>query len=205
MQIAKVIAIGEGKNPENILLTVEIRKNGSLRKKKYELTEKDYERLGFPAVDQELSEYECKILSKSIHQDDAIGVSLRILAQGDNNSASLKRKLLERGFSEETAEKTAEKMTSLGYIDEKKQTYRYVLKLANQNLYGRKRISLFLLNKGYQKEDIDASIDRAVECGEVDFCEIKKRLIEKSRLPEESTKEIKALLYKYGHSGDSDF
>jgi SOS response regulatory protein OraA/RecX len=205
MQIAKIIAIGEGKNPENILITVEIQKNGSIRKKKYELTEKDYERLGFPAVNQELSEYECRILSKSIHQNDAIGAALRILTQGDNNRASLKRKLLEKGFSEETADSTVERMTALGYIDERKQTYRYVLKLANQNLYGRKRITLFLLNKGYQKEDVDASIDTALERGEIDFCEIKKRLIEKSRLPEENRQEIKALLYKYGHSGDSDF
>ena len=205
MQIAKIIAIGEGKNPENILITVEIQKNGSIRKKKYELTENDYERLGFPAVNQELSEYECRILSKSIHQNDALGAALRILSKGDNNRASLKSKLLERGFSAKTAEVTTDKMSALGYIDERKQTYRYVLKLANQNLYGRKRITLFLLNKGYQKEDVDASIDTALERGEIDFCEIKKRLIEKSRLPEENRQEIKALLYKYGHSGGSDF
>lgn len=205
MQITKIIAIGEGKNPENILLTVLIQRDSSVKKRKYEVTPKDYERLGFPSVDSELSEYECRILAKSVHQKDAISVALRILSQGDNNSASLKRKLTERGFSPDTAEDAVAQMIKLGYIDEKKQTYRYVLKLANQNLYGKRKIIPFLLNKGYKKEDIERAIEKAEQDGELDFTDIKKRLIEKSRFDEENRAEIKAFLYKYGHSDSTDF
>ncbi len=205
MQITKIIAIGEGKNPENILLTVLIQKDGFVKKRKFEVTPNDYERLNFPSVDSELSEYEYKILTKSTHQKDAVSVALRILSQGDNNSSSLKRKLTERGFSPDVAESTVAQMLKLGYIDEKKQTYRYVLKLANQNLYGRRRIIPFLLNKGYKKEDIESSIEKAEQNGELNFLEIKKRLIEKSRFDEENRTEIKSLLYKYGHSDSTDF
>ncbi len=200
MQLSKIIAIGEGKNPQNILITVLRTRNSTVTKKKYEITPEDYERLGFPELDHILSEYEIKILMRSAHAKDASAVAFRILSHSDNNRLSLKRKLIERGFGEQTADLTVEKMVSLGYIDEYDQVYRYTVALANKKLYGEGRILPFLLNKGYEKDDIKKALAEAQQSGDIDFEEIRARIISKNALDDENPAKIRQLLYKYGHS-----
>lgn len=204
MQLSKIIAIGEGKNPQNILITVLVTRNSAETKKKYEITPEDYERLGFPALDHVLSEYEIKILTRSARSKDASAVAFRILSHSDNNRASLKRKLIERGFGEETSELTVEKMVSLGYIDEYDQVYRYTVALANKKLYGEGRIIPFLLNKGYEKDDIKKALAEAQQSKDIDFEEIRSRIISKNVPDGENRAKIKQLLYKYGHSVSLD-
>ena len=106
MRKATVIAVGEGKNPNNIALTVLLHGKTSQKKRKYEVTQEDYERMGSPDIDCELSEYECRILFCKNDEKNATDAAYRILAHCDNNRASLKRKLTERGFDEEIAEST---------------------------------------------------------------------------------------------------
>lgn len=204
MQKATVIAIGEGKNPQNLLLTVLVQERNSKRKRKYEITPDDYERIGSPPVNCELSEYDLKIISRSANDKDAVSVAYRILAHCDNNRASLKRKLIERGFREETAEETVEKMVSLGYIDEHQQLSRFVLRLANHNLYGERKIYPYLIARGYRREDIECAIAELLDSGELDFNSAKGKLIESKGLNESERSKIRALLYKYGHDDSFD-
>ena len=205
MQKAEIIAIGDGKNKNNISLTVLLQTNDRKSKRKFEVTQKDYERLDFPEIGRELSEYDLKILSKSSCEKDAVAIALRILAHGDNNRFNLKGKLLHKGFGEEIAELTVEKMVELGFVNEYDQAYRYAIQLANQKLYGENKIIPFLLSKGYSKEDIENAIRNAVADDEIDFESIKKRLCEKNGISPENAKEIKSILYKYGHSSGFDF
>ena len=205
MRKATVIAVGEGKNPRNLLLTVLLRDNTSQKKRKYEVTPEDYERLGCPDTDSELSEYECKILFRSTHEKDALSAAYRILAHCDNNRASLKRKLVDRGFSEETATETTEKMVSLGYINEHDQLLRFVSRLANQNLYGERKIYPYLIAKGYKKEDIECAISELIDQNELDFEAVKESLLREKVSAQDDKNKIRALLYKYGHEGSFDF
>lgn len=204
MRKATVIAIGEGKNPQSILLTVLLQNKTSQKKRKYEVTAEDYERIGSPDINCELSEYECKILFCKNDEKDATDAAYRILAHCDNNRASLKRKLIERGFGKEIAEITVEKMVSFGYIDEHDQLLRFVLRLANQNLYGERKIYPYLTARGYEREDIENAISELIDQNELDFEEVKERLLrEKVSDPNDKNK-IRALLYKYGHEGSFD-
>ena len=202
---ATVLAVSEGKNPNNILLTVLLQNNSSQKKRKYEVTPEDYERLDCPVTGCELSEYECKILFRSTHEKDALSSAYRILAHCDNNAASLKRKLIDRGFGEEIAEKTVEKMVSLGYINEHDQLLRFVLRLANQNLYGERKIYPYLISRGYKKEDIEDAISELTDQNELDFENVKERLLSEKGAGCADRSKIKALLYKYGHGSSFDF
>lgn len=205
MRKATVIAVGEGKDPKNISLTVLLPGKTSQKKRKYEITQEDYERMGSPDIDCELSEYECKILFCKNDEKDALDAAYRILAHCDNNRASLKRKLTERGFDEEIAESTVEKMVSLGYINEHDQLLRFVLRLANQNLYGERKIYPYLIARGYEREDIENAISELL-CGEeLDFEAVKERLLREKVSDTDDKSKMRALLYKYGHDGSFDF
>ena len=198
MRKATVIAVDEGKDPQNVLLTVLLDSKGKQRKRKYELTPDDYERIGSPDTNCELSEYECRILFRGNNEKDAIAAAYRILAHCDNNRASLKRKLVERGFDEEISEETVEKMVSLGYINEHDQLLRFVLRLANQNLYGERKIYPYLLARGYEREDIENAISELTDEGELDFEEIKARLLSRRLGDDPDGEEKKKLLWKQG-------
>ena len=205
MQKATVIAVGEGKNPQNVSLTVLLQGKSSQKKRKYEVTQEDYERMGSPDIDCELSEYECKILFCKNDEKDATDAAYRILAHCDNNRASLKRKLTERGFSEEISKITVEKMVALGYINEHDQLLRFVLRLANQNLYGERKIYPYLIARGYEREDIENAISELL-CGEeLDFEAVKERLLREKVSDTDDKSKMRALLYKYGHDGSFDF
>ena len=205
MQKATVIAVGEGKNPQNVSLTVLLQGKSSQKKRKYEVTQEDYERMGSPDIDCELSEYECKILFCKNDEKDATDAAYRILAHCDNNRASLKRKLTERGFSEEISKITVEKMVALGYINEHDQLLRFVLRLANQNLYGERKIYPYLIARGYEREDIENAISELL-CGEeLDFEAVKERLLREKVSDTDDKSKMRALLYKYGHDDSFDF
>ena len=96
-------------------------------------------------------------------------------------------------------------MVSLGYINEHDQLLRFVLRLANQNLYGERKIYPYLIARGYEREDIENAISELLCEDELDFEAVKERLLREKVSDGDDKKKIRALLYKYGHEGTFDF
>ena len=125
--------------------------------------------------------------------------ALSLLSYSDKNESGLKRRLAQLGFSRDVAERTAEEMVNLGYIDEGRQLERIILNEANVKLRGPMKILPTLIGKGYSSADVKRVMTELTERGEIDFKKNAKRLLEK-RLPDcDDGEEIKKLLYRNGY------
>ena len=125
--------------------------------------------------------------------------ALSILSYADNNERSLVAKLQRAGFSRELSETVSREMVGLGYVDERRQIRRLVIREANVNLSGYSKLLPKLVAKGYSSQMIKEVTSSLVKEGEIDFKANAKRLIEK-KLPDGATaEEKKTLLYKNGY------
>ena len=166
---------------------------------RYTLSRTLYAEIGSPTKGEELS-YEAMELIKGYDEEyRAKKKALSLLSYSDKNEVALKRRLASAGFSREVAERTAEEMVNLGYIDEKRQLERVILNEANIKLRGPMKIIPTLTSKGYSSDDIKAKMRELIASGEIDFKANAKRLVEK-RLPGcDDSEEIKKLLYRNGY------
>ena len=128
--------------------------------------------------------------------------ALNILSFGDNNMFALKVKLMRRGFSSDTAEKTVAMVTEKGYVREENVAAAEVKKCISK-LWGRTRILAQLRAKGFDSD----SIDRAMLLVEnTDFAENCYLLADKKFgfLPDEPNerKKMAASLARYGYGPD---
>ena len=130
----------------------------------------------------------------------AKSIALRLLSYADNNERSLITKLVSRGIGREVACDTVAEMIKLGYVNEKRQLERIILKEANGSLAGPKKLIPKLMAKGYSRADIDSVIDMLCEAGEIDFQKNKEELIAKKVTRGATEEEISAILYKNGYS-----
>ncbi len=200
MQI-KILSLSD--EQEGIRVTLHIKNGEKSYKKSIRINEDDYSSIGSPSVDSRISEADYKALCRRAKKTGALDDALRILSYGDNNKATLVRKLTSRGYDQKSASEVADGLCKAGYINESDQAYRYVLSLANTKMMGPKKIYPYLLCRGYKKEDIDEGISQAISRKELDFSKIKTALILKYR-PQDDEEE-KKLLYKHGFSfGDVD-
>ena len=90
-------------------------------------------------------------------------------------------------------------MTSLGYIDEKRQLERLISEYANRKLLGPRKITPRLLAKGYNIGDIKEVYLRLSRSGEIDIEENKERLLEKHLGSGRDSEEVRRILFKYGY------
>lgn len=200
MQI-KVLSLADEKDV--IRMTLHVRNGEKSYKKSIKVSEDDYSAIGSPSVDSLISEGDYRSLLRRSKRSGALDDALRILSYGDNNKATLVRKLTSRGYDAISASEVADALEEKGYVNERDQAYRYVLSLANTKMMGPKKIYPYLLSRGYKKEDIDEGIAEAISRDELDFARIKTALILKHRPKDEE--EEKKLLYKHGFSiGDLD-
>ncbi len=123
--------------------------------------------------------------------------ALAILALADNNKRELKLKLLRAGFSKEATDECVLEMELLGYINEERQVLRLVEREANK-LRGPRRIIAALSAKGYSSAAVSRAIRELSDSGEVNFEEIKRKLIETKLAENFDEEEVKKLLYKAG-------
>lgn len=105
----------------------------------------------------------------------AIKKGLSLLEYAQNTAKSLKRKLIQKGYSAETAGEAVEYLLSRGYIREKDDAALLVETLAERKLYGRNRIKKELYAKGFEGDVIKEVMDSVVY--EIDFAGICARRI----------------------------
>ena len=195
----RVLAIAHTKAAP-VLLTAETAEGEPAR---YPLTEAEYRALGEPRVGDTLTDESAERLCGYATRHRARAAAFRILAFGDNNCAALTRKLRARGYSAALTLEVVEEMVARGYIREGDQLERAVRAAAGK-LWGRHRILAALTAKGYGRTEVEACIDRLVEAGELDFAETRRRLIEKKMKGGEDPAALRALLYRYGHTGTDE-
>ena len=125
--------------------------------------------------------------------------ALSILSFADNSRRSLLQKLARAGIGRVCAERVTEEMQSLGYINEGKQLWRLVLRLANSSLFGPKKIMASLVSKGYAPDAVRQTVRELIDSGEIDLSENKRKLLEKHSVDEGDTEAENRLLYKNGY------
>ena len=130
----------------------------------------------------------------------ANATALRLLSYSDNNERTLISKLTARGIGRDVACKTVEQMVALGYVNEKRQLERIVLREANESLAGPKKIMQKLISKGYSRSDIDSVIASLCDLGEIDFNENRMLLVEKNAARGATNEQIKKILFNKGYA-----
>ena len=121
--------------------------------------------------------------------------AVKILASGDNTKRNLIRKLTERGFLRESAERAVERLASEGYIREEEMLLRQ-LAIYAKRLWGPKKFLPNLIEKGFSRADVEAALLRARAEGVYDADSIRAQIL--AGLPEEDTAQRRARLYKHG-------
>ncbi len=166
----------------------------------YTVSESAYSEIGSPYPPCEIDGGMLESICFADECYRAKSIALRLLSYADNNERSLITKLVSRGIGREVARDTVAEMIKLGYVNEKRQLERLILKEANGSLAGPKKLIPKLMAKGYSRADIDSVIDMLCEAGEIDFQKNKEELIAKKVTRGATEEEISAILYKNGYS-----
>ena len=166
----------------------------------YTVSESAYSEIGSPYPPCEIDGGMLESICFADECYRAKSIALRLLSYADNNERSLITKLVSRGIGREVARDTVAEMVKLGYVNEKRQLERLILKEANGSLAGPKKLIPKLMAKGYSRADIDSVIDMLCEAGEIDFQKNKEELIAKKVTRGATEEEISAILYKNGYS-----
>ena len=169
------------------------------KKQSFVVSQKQYETIGSPEIRENLTR---DTVSELEYYDTLYRARLKamhILSYGDNSIRTLVRKLRLAGFAPDIADTVTKEMVKLGYINTSRQLDRLVFSAVNTSCLGKRKIIPKLIAKGYDKNDIEKSIERLLSSGEIDFSLARERLI--SKLGENpAEEEIKKVLYKNGHS-----
>lgn len=195
-----LLSVTENTEKKAVTLTVAYDGRGGGGKKVYTVGALVYEKVGRPVPGDELDDDTILELGRSVTRREAIASALRILSFGDNNRAMLRRKLIERGYTEHIADYAVEKMIERGYIRECDQIERLAVGYAKTKLWGKKRITLHLMSKGYEESDIRKVLAKLEEAGDIDFEENFNRLVSETAGSHATCEELRELKYKYGYN-----
>ncbi len=188
----KIKTVSKTERGEYVILTL------AGEKKAFVLTGELYCSLGEPKAEYELScaEYD-EIISADEHYR-ATKRALNILSYGDNSRRKLYEKLRRGGFGAELSARICEDMAGLGYIDEQRQIRDKLIRLANDSLFGSRKIIARLASAGYRPSDVSAVLSDLRQSGEIDFEENFAKLCERL-CPDGSLEELEKIKYKYGY------
>lgn len=190
----KILSVGSGRTAPVLLLVSE---DGS-EPRRIGITAPEYEAIGSPPAGCELPEETAARLLTMDEGHRAVRAAVRILEFGDNNRATLLRKLRVRGFGAEAAEGAVQSMIERGYIREGDQLERAVLASARK-LWGPRRIAEALAARGFDRTEVRACIARLTETGEIDFAEGRARLLAEKTAPDTPPEKKRAILYRFGY------
>lgn len=123
----------------------------------------------------ELSDEEWELLVERIGYRKALNKGADLLSRRAHSAAELKRKLL-RTCDEQSAQKAVEKLTELGYLDDRAFAEELASHLFNTKNYSRANVRARLLEKGVSR----SVADDVLEAFEVDPVESILRIINKS-------------------------
>ena len=133
-----------------------------------------------------------KLLSAADYEK-AVIKGLSILGYGQNSARTLKMKLVQKGFSPDTADKATRYLVSRDYIDESKDAVRLCESMIKKR-YGKKRILSAIRSKGYGDSAMESALDYL---DGVDFVSICAELIKiKLKEPPKDRTELQKAIAK---------
>ncbi len=191
---------------EETELCFELSDGEHIEKKKLIITAEMFFELGFPHSPCGKVEISCGKLDEIEYLAEktaAIKRGLYILSFADNTKKNLVRKLILKGFSKEIAADAADHLEKTGYINEAEAAKILSRDMAQKKLYGARRISAALYEKGFSRD----AVERAMEELDVDFHIICGKRIEamggKALFVDKALKQkAVASLMRYGFSYD---
>ena len=153
---------------EETELCFEISDGEHVERRKLTVTAEMFFELGFPHTLCGNVEISCGKLDEVIflaEKTAAIKRGLYILSFADNTKKSLTRKLVQKGFSKEAALEATDFLAENGYINENESAKMLARDMAVKKLYGARRVSSALYEKGFSRE----AVENAIENLDVDF------------------------------------
>lgn len=191
---ATIDAVQAVRSGEEILLTVTVHAPAS-RTHVYRVTKEQYAEAGSPSMGEIFALEELAPLLGDEDDHLAYARAVKILAAGDNTKRNLTRKLTERGFLRESAERAVARLESEGYIREAELLERQ-LGIYAKRLWGPKKFLPNLIEKGFSRADVITALEKAKASGLYDTEAIKAEIL--ADLPEGDTAARRARLYKHG-------
>ena len=158
-----------------------------------------YSHIGEPVARQELDEGALELILSEDEGHRAMKKALSLLSYSDKSKAMLYSRLVSLGYKRVAAREAVNECIRLGYIDEKEQIARFVIREANESLKGQLLILRKALAKGFKSDEVNSVIRELTELGEVDFEANFNRLAEKKGALTEEDRA--ALRYKNGYTG----
>jgi len=143
---------------EETELCFELSDGEHIEKKKLIITAEMFFELGFPHFPCGKVEISCGKLDEIEYLAEktaAIKRGLYILSFADNTKKSLVRKLIMKGFSKEIAADAADHLEKTGYINETEAAKTLSHDMAQKKLYGPRRISAALYEKGFSRNAVE--------------------------------------------------
>ncbi len=198
VEIRDVVPVDSG---NAVKLKVEISSAENTEKKQLYISASQYYDCGRPEAGLITEEFYDRLESMS-QMYDAIRKGAYLLSYSASNKSNLKRKLVSKGISDENALLAVEYLSDKGYIDELSQVKRLILRMAEKNRYGKRRIVSELYAKGYAREIISEAFESVED--EIDFESNKKELVrmkfEGQNVKDPKVKQkIYSLLRRYGY------
>lgn len=157
-----------------------------------------YGELGAPARGEELDGEALASLREEDTRYRALRHALYLLSFADNSRARLLQKLRAKGYAAEAARYAVDEAVRLGYIKEHEQLRRKITVLANDRLYGARRIVSTLAARGYRAADVREVLTALRAEREIDFSENFRRLCEKKGDGTEDGQQRLRHTYGYG-------
>ena len=127
----------------------------------------------------------------------AVKSALNMLAYADCTAKQLEKKLIAKGYSSESAEFAVEYSLRRGFLNEYRYLQRLVETLANDKLYGIRRIALEIYKKGFSLNLVRDNLGEFIK--DIDFSENCIKLAKKSRKTDRN--KLYEYLVRYGHEG----
>lgn len=134
---------------------------------------------------------------------EALSKAADILTFADNTEKKLREKLKRKGFEDETIDKAVLRLQNAGLLDDERLMLSNVESIANSKLYGRGRIKIELLKKGFQPELINGNFEKCTE--DIDFKNNCYKLVKRKGLvlkfiDRETRNKVTAALVRYGYN-----
>lgn len=191
---------------EETELCFEITDGENIEIRKLTVTAEMFFELGFPHTLCGNVEISCGKLDEVMflaEKTAAIKRGLYILSFADNTKKNLVRKLVQKGFTKEIALEAANFLAENGYINENESAKAIARDMAVKKLYGARRVSSALYEKGFSREAVenaiaDLNVDFHILCGKrIDSMGGAEIFADKS-----SKQKALASLLRYGFSYD---
>ncbi len=129
----------------------------------------------------------------------AFAAGLRILSYSSHSKNALVRKLCQKGFPKDTAERAADYAADTGALDEEKEASSIADYAIRHKYWGKKRIAADLMQKGYSRSAVAAALEKI---NSDVYAENLARLLEKKPIPSDRAGRDKyiAALCRLGYS-----